>query len=381
MNKPRLFLDLEVFSDYFLAMFSTEDGRGAAIEMYEGHPLDIARLEGIVEDERYETQTFNGDGYDIPMLRYAMTGADCLSLKMASDDIIQGRLKPWDFARKYPQHGFKIDHVDLKSVAPGMVGLKIYGARLHCARLQDLPLNHAASVTPELRPLVRSYCRNDLRVTKALSDALSEEVNLRRAMSQTMRDDLAKIPYGHLLRFDDLRSKSDAQIAEAVLKQRVFISTGSIPRKLRDTSVAPFLYKPPAYIKYRTDNLTKALDVIRNAEMHVKEDTGHVLMPKEIDSLDISVGGTSYTIGIGGLHSKESCVARIAAEDEILRDIDVRSYYPSMILNMGMYPDAMGPSFLVEYRSILTERLESKDRSAAINRRIKELEDELATLG
>jgi hypothetical protein len=361
MNKPRLILDIEVYINYFLVMFLSEDGRGAAFEMYEGHPLDGERIRALAESDTFEVQTFNGNGFDVPLLRYALAGATCEQLKVLADRIItDDQLKPWDIERQYELAPLAIDHVDLIEVAPGQNSLKIYGARLHCPVLQDLPIDPAATIQPEQRSLLKRYCLNDLRVTLALSDALGPELALRRQMNADLAAALAAVEHGHLMDAPDVRSKSDAQIAETVLKQRVFLKTGAIPRKQRDPDRRPFFYKAPEYITFRTEQLQRVKALIESQRM-VLGDTGHVVMPKAIDDLEITIGATTYKIGIGGLHSQESSVSHYASDTHYLRDIDVRSYYPNLMLNMGMYPISIGPHFLEEYRAVLTERLAAKD--------------------
>ena len=65
-------------------------------------------------------------------------------------------------------------------------------------------------------------------------------------------------------------------------------------------------------------------------------------------------------MGMGGLHSTESKQYYIADNKNIICDCDVASYYPSIILNCGLYPKKLGPVFLDIYKSIVEERLMAK---------------------
>jgi hypothetical protein len=361
MSTPKIFLDIECYVDYFLVMFMDERGRTAAFEQYEDKALDTDGVLRFLTNPNVEIITFNGNNYDLPILRMALAGASCEDLKAASSDIIDNDVKPWDFDKLYRVEKFTCNHVDLIEVAPGQNSLKIYGGRLHCERLQDLPIEHTASISPEQRPLLRRYCKNDLLTTQALAKELNGQIELRRIMGAELQQEIETLGLGYVFKPDDLRSKSDAQIAESVLKQRVFVQTGAVPRK-QPIAYKKFSYTPPDYIRFRTADLQQALEVIKASEFVIKGDTGHVAMPPGIDKLDIMVGATRYKLGLGGIHSQESEMTQIADELDLLRDIDVRSYYPNLILNMGMYPVATGPHFLKAYRDILTERLAAKDR-------------------
>ena len=63
-----------------------------------------------------------------------------------------------------------------------------------------------------------------------------------------------------------------------------------------------------------------------------------------------------YRLGIGGLHSSEKCRVVRSSDTHVLIDADVASYYPSLILNSGKWPKAMGKQCLEEYAAIKDER-------------------------
>lgn len=343
----RLFLDIEVYSNYFLALFMNEEGRTKKFEIFNG---DKSRFDGetilkIVTDPQVEIVTFNGTSYDIPVLSLAMLTPDTKLIKRAGDRIIRYNLRPWVFYKDEGIREPKINHIDLIDVAPGMVGLKIYGGRLNSERLQELPIDPSATIREDQVPLLRKYCRNDTIVTRSLYHHLEKQIELRRNMSEV---------YG-----TDLRSKSDAQIAEAVLKAEYARITGDNPPKVsagRDS----FYYEPPAYIKFLTDPMKEVLETVKSAEMVIDPKTGHVKMPKEIATLKIEIGNSQYKVGIGGLHSQESEVAHHTDDENILIDRDVASYYPNLMLNMNMRPGGFGEHFNTVYRRILTERLAAK---------------------
>jgi DNA polymerase elongation subunit (family B) len=344
MKKRQLVLDIECYKNYFLAMLMTADGRVKRFEIRDDQG-SLDDLKRYIEHPDVEVLTFNGNNYDIPMIALALSGSTNLSLRKASDKIINENLKPWQFYKHYNLDELVLDHIDLIEVAPGQVGLKIYGGRLHSPKMQDLPIELDATIDENMAEQLALYCRNDLDVTWRLARQLTEQIDLRRTMSEQ---------YGV-----DLRSKSDAQIAEVVLKSEITKITQIVPVREKRLSYSSFKYEPPGHVKFFTEDFKNALDVIRTADMVVK-DTGHVEMPEAIEKLDLSIGGNKYKVGIGGLHSQESEVAHFSDEEYVLIDRDVASYYPNLMLNMGMYPPALGENFLSVYRNILNTRLAAK---------------------
>ena len=341
---PIWVFDLECYRDYFLIALKNVYSR--QIESYEFYP-------GIEPDyERIKTSlttkqliSFNGINYDIPLLRLFFANNDNATLKKASDAIIVENMRPWELETMYGGADFHPDHIDLIEVAPGMVGLKLYGGRMHSHRLQDLPIDPAANITPADRPILKDYCINDLNTTIDMYFQLKPQIDLRVAMSA---------------KYDiDLRSKSDAQIAEAVIRQEVQKKVG---RKIYRPDISPdytFKYRIPEFVSFTAPGMQKVLEIIRNATFTINE-KGSVELPQIFESMRICIGSGTYTMGIGGLHSNESCSSHVSNENVFLKDRDVTSYYPSIILNQSLYPAHMGEAFLEVYQGIVSQRIEAK---------------------
>lgn len=344
-DKIELLMDIECYVDYFLVKFRRRDNRTvfAEFELYEGKRLDIARINTLLSTRRIIT--FNGNNYDMPMLTLAMTGATNKQLKMASDRIIQQQLKPWQFYDRYelrePRH---VDHVDLIEPAPGVrIGLKMYGARLHSLKLQDLPYDPSAKITAPMRLELASYCGNDLDTTGDLADAVQDRIDLRTALGTK---------YGM-----DFRSKSDAQIGEAVLRKMCEEKLGhKLERPNTDDRI--FYYTPPSFIKFTTPEMREVFNRMREAEYSLEN--GEAKMPKSIEGYVINFRGKKYALGIGGLHSQESKIHNKADAGYEIWDYDVASYYPNIILLCKLFPHHIGEHFLSAYREIVQMRLAAK---------------------
>lgn len=339
----QLILDLEVYRNYFQASFrNRETGNVRHFVMHEGHPLDVETIRKILRS--YQIITFNGIGYDIPMLTLALGGATTQKIKEYSDKMIKNNMKHWQLGIE----PVKCDHIDIIEVAPGIASLKIYGGRLHAPKIQDLPIEPDADITTEQRLLLQQYCENDLYTTDLLYQKLELQIKLREQMSSE---------YGI-----DLRSKSDAQIAEAVIRHEVEKLSGLRLPKEDPFRFAGgrFKYRFPGFLKnIFSPAVSEAVRVVAESEF-VIGGNGVVLLPKEIKDLHIKIGGSTYAMGIGGLHSTEKSVAHRSDDQYILVDKDVASYYPRIILNCGLKPSNMGDYFTSVYNSIVERRLKAK---------------------
>ena len=110
--------------------------------------------------------------------------------------------------------------------------------------------------------------------------------------------------------------------------------------------------------KLKTPEMCAALANVLLAKFRLSE-KGSMLVPPELRKR-INYEDASYQMGSGGLHSCEKSRVLEVDEDEVLCDLDVQSYYPSMIIEYGFSPEALGDKFTEVYSDIYKRRIEGK---------------------
>ena len=324
--------DTECYSNYWLCMFDT----GEYFEMFPGQELDRARLLKTLES--YTLISFNGINYDLPIIALAIAGCTNEQLKQASDALIVQGAKHWNLLKQWGVKPLILDHIDMIEVAPGQGSLKAYGGKIHTAKLQDLPYPPDMLIDWSHRVMLREYCRNDLTITRELFSIFPAQLALREEMGKQ---------YGL-----DLRSKSDAQIAESVMKS--LLPFKPIPPTI--PAGTSFYYQPPDWLDFV--NL-EVLELLARNQFIISE-SGGVTMPEELRKTHIKIGASRYKMGIGGLHSTESNVQHVSDAKFVLRDHDVASYYPSLILRTGISPTQIGETFKEIYHGWYDQRMTAK---------------------
>ncbi len=306
-------------------------------------PFDTDKLEWILRN--FICVGFNNLRYDMPLLWLSCKDQNTDQLKCASNDIING-IALRAIQSKYK---FKIEPtrvIDLIDICPLRGSLKLYGARLHADRIEDVPWSTEASLEDWQIPITQDYCLNDLNLTELVYNNLTEQLKLREKLSEE---------------YDrDLMSKSDAQIAETVITHEIRkLKGGTSLSKPKIKEGEIFRFQAPPNMKFQSPRMQEVLRVVETAEFRISQ-SGYLDRPEEIEALEIKLGNSIYRMGLGGLHSSETTVAIVADNEFDVIDRDVAGYYPSIIINCGLAPRHLGQDFLTVYDTLVQRRLEAK---------------------
>lgn len=331
---------------------------GKVVKVWGEDQLGLDRVQGMLNNPKYVWVSFNGIRFDAPVLTAVLGGRSLSEVKRMANDIIQNNKPAWMTYRDYQLEAPEFDHIDLIEVAPGvMINLKLYSARMGMKSLIDLPYHHDTKLTQEQRVVVAEYCENDLAVTEELWNKLQEAIELREHMSETYRI--------------DLRSKSDAQMAEAIVAKELGIR--SAPAK----PPASVRYKAPAFIQPKNMILIDMLERVQRHEFKVDSRNGSVELPPFLIE-PILLGKGRYQMGIGGLHSQHDRRQYWQASDKMeISDFDVGSFYPNVMVNAGVIPKGLGLAFVTLFRGIIAERIKAKKKSQELGARIDQIKKRL----
>lgn len=332
--------DVEIFKNYFFIGFKClTTNKYLILES----PFNERKLSWIMHN--YLCVGFNNIKFDNPVLWLSYKTQDIPTLQRLASALINEGLWHQEAQKVFQFKIHETNIIDTIEVAPLKGSLKLYMARLHAPRIQELPFPIDVDLDDEQKRVAKYYNINDLDGTHLLFDFMKERVELRRSMSAE---------YGL-----DLNSKSDAQIAEAVLVQEVTKINGVRPKKPNIPPGTSFKYKPPGYLKFQTPALQALLKTVQSATFVIGE-TGKVKLPDELKA-SIKVGAGEYRLGNGGLHSSEENVCYKATDDVFIKEVDVTSYYPRLTTTLDLYPRSMGPAFLTVYEKIIQARIKAKN--------------------
>lgn len=351
-----LICDTECYKRLWSIGFLREsDGKRQVFSHTPEQPLTLEQRRRIAAIMQQNTGVgYNFLSYDAPMIALAVGGATNAQLKQANDRIILGGLRYWQvedtLGVRIPREWSTVDLIEPQPNA--FASLKTLAGRLHAPQMRDLPYEPDADLSNQQVDDVLNYMGNDLANTKLVLDALGPALELREALGAQYKL--------------DLMSKSDAQCGEAIIKRRVEQVTRRKVEKVPTPAGTTFPFRIPDWLRVEHPELKGIVERLRTAQFIVQAD-GKVRSPEWLKECFVTIGSTTYAMGIGGLHSMESARAVHSDRDHQLIDVDVGSYYPAIILNSGLYPRSLGRDFLEVFRQIRDERIAAKRRVREID--------------
>lgn len=295
---------------------------------------------------------YNNRSYDDPMLRFIMNYKNKdgitsalydLSSKLVNDSYRDDKEIR---ALRYPRNKmYSWDSIDLMRML-GFdrigVSLKQVSINLRWHKIQDMPISHTSSVDLSQLDLILSYNMNDVEITQRLYEEVLPLVELRR--------ELSKLYHVNLL------SESDSGMANKILEKIYSEKLGADMNSIRDMrTVRDKVYLGDCvakFVEFKTPQLNEALDKV--SSKYVYKYNGY----KYSDALYFA--NCEFQLGIGGLHSVDSAGKFETDENYIIRDMDVASYYPNLIINNKFYPHHLGENFIEILKDITAERLKAK---------------------
>ncbi len=296
----KLFIyDMEVFAYDWLAVFKdTADGEYTII-----HNDPDAVREFISDDAVY--CGFNSKFYDQYIVKAICSGLSPEEVKEVNDFIIGGGLG-WEAPLlRGVYHRF--NNIDIRDDMQMGLSLKAIEGHLGLSVEETaVPFDIDRPLTPEeLQETIR-YCKHDVDTTERLVEIRKEYLK-------------SKMFVGQMVGLPDEKSLSmtNAKLTSALL--------GATPQEYGDER--NYSYPPNLALEFIPKEVTDFFD-----QMHDPSISDTDLFKGK---LEIKVGGCPCVIAYGGIHAAIPCYSEEATGTRTIRNYDVASLYPSLMINCG----------------------------------------------
>ena len=270
----------------------------------------------------------------------------CNSLFNLSQTIVRSeesdisKFKKW----KYAKYFYSMDLLTMQFSQKLRVGLKTMQVTMHYKNVQEYDGDFNKPLPKDSIDEMIDYNINDVESTTELLHRLEKkgEIELRLYIQEE---------YGI-----DCLSFDGTKIGETIL-EREYCKTAGISsiNHLKGGSPMDYIDLKDVIlpeIAYKNPMLQDVLKDMKSSTVYSKERKGY--------EKKFVLSNTCYSIGVGGIHSKNTPRIYRPKEGEYIGHSDVTSMYPSLLIQHKFGPRLLGKDFLVAYSNIYKERVEAK---------------------
>jgi hypothetical protein len=336
---------------------------------------------------------FNNLGFDYPVLHSILLRPDqatAASIQATVSYIIN---KPhedrfghiiYDRDQIVPQLDlFKIHHFDNKAK---YTSLKILEFNMRSDSIQDLPYKPGSTLTSEEMDLLIRYNWHDVEQTEKFYwysiDAIRfrEELSAKYGRSFLNHNDTKIGKDYFIMRLEEAvpgacyDSSSGSRRPRQTVRQSIALADVVLPyiqfQRPEFTAVANWFKAQVVGSKQVEELTTEATDDLKIKGIFTKileNDLGELAQyshfekhkvggQQRVKTLNCVVDGFQFDFGAGGLHGSVTGQTVSSSDTHVIKDIDVKSYYPNLAISNDFYPQHYSQMFCQIYKDVYEQR-------------------------
>lgn len=352
-GKRTWIVDIEVFPDYFYAAFYN----GERWKEYD-HTM-FEKLSNDLNNKDLVLAGFNNFAYDDLILAFIAAHPEKATTEriyQTSQDIIKNRerLREQIFAWQYADRPWAYS-IDVFQLLNGKGSLKEWACRIGSPLVAETPVDFDAPLQGDRIEDVKLYCKNDVAVTKQLLLQNWNRVTLRKTLVDKFQlcgrvycmSEQAVAQHTFLTLHRQRTGQKSAEVRKAAQdsdeNHRIDFPMTEIASDSVMFATAPFR---DFYTEYRKG-------IVRNVN-----DSWKIVGGPDLSK--VALADREFAMGVGGIHTVDGPGYFEATDETAIVDLDVASYYPSLIIELGLSPSHMGGGFCDDMRKLRDMRLTAK---------------------
>ncbi len=347
----KIIYDVEVFPNCFMVSYCDINGESdpeVVAEVihddfsYEENVQTIRRLRSLFHyDSQWWFIGYNSFYYDDIIMTFvvddlALTQSMCLEIFELSNEVIKDK-----YSVNYLRYRRSFNKIDLMKIARLRKGLKSVAANLKYWNILEFDHPFDQPISVDYLDDLKEYNVNDVNITKELFYKLEDDIHLRIKSSNL---------FGV-----NLMNEDDSGMANRLLEE-IYGDIMGLPK-------SEFIHGRTTTTNFKVKEcLSDKISFFSPRMISFFNDFKEKKVGKEIGLEEtVYIGNLKYTIAQGGLHSDNNPALYVSEGDTQFIDVDVASYYPNIMLNMGVYPKHLNKqAFLKLLKDLTKKRLEYK---------------------
>lgn len=351
--------DIEVFPNFFMAHFRHGEKRHHTFIVHKKRD-DRAALFKFLRDSGKVFAGYNNFGYDEIIIKWMLSHPECTTQEIyeCSKLLIESPRTPDNLFRLQYGKAPWAYSIDLFQLLNKKGSLKEWMCREGAIKVVESAASFTEDLPDHLVEQVINYCINDTYETQRILAKNWHLVIIRDGLDRTYN--LGSRVY----------VQGDAGLAQAVFMKLHKDRSSEWASKVRDKAAVTSDNKSRKWqlselisprVKFTTVEFKQMLETVREAYV-VGDKTG---TKWQFEDKNIAaaweLGDKAYKLGVGGLHSVDGPAVFTSSETHPIIDLDVTSYYPSIIIEENLYPEQIGPYFVDDMRGLRDTRVKAKE--------------------
>lgn len=369
--------DLETFPNIFTCVIQNSQTKELRVFELSTRKNDLDKflktLEWLSKNEKVLVG-YNNLNFDYAVLQFIYKNAKNYEIKelvyqifLFADGLIKNNI-----IYREDKSSIKINQLDLMKVhnfdyKATRVSLKVLEVNMCMDSIEDLNFTIGESLKVEEFDDLIKYNKHDVEATLLFFDHSFEAIEFREELGAKYKENMlnysdTKIGKRYFIRNLEEKLGKNVCYINGKPKQTIrnYLNFGEIIFDYISFETPEFQSLLKYLKKQYSNSMNEVFSNIPKEKLEELSSFCSLNAKKEAHSLHLNYQGFSFYLGTGGLHGSVESKFYDKDDEYLIIDVDVASYYPSIVIQNRLYPEHLGEEFVDIYKEIRDLRFSYK---------------------
>jgi len=369
--------DLETFPNIFTCVIQNAKSKELRVFELSSRKNDLDKLIKTLQWLNKSQKIlvgYNNLNFDYAVLQYIYKNAKKHELKelvyntfVFADDLIKNNT-----IYKEDKNSILIQQLDLMKVhnfdyKATRVSLKVLEVNMCMDSIEDLNFTIGENLKEDEFDKLIKYNKHDVEATLLFFNHSQEAIEFREELSSKYGENMlnysdTKIGKRYFIRNLEDKLGKDICYINGKPKQTIrnFLNFGEIIFEYISFETPEFQSLLNYLKKQYSNSMNEVFSNIKAEKLEELSYFCSLNAKKEAHSLHLNYQDFTFYLGTGGLHGSVESKFYDKNDEYLIIDVDVASYYPSIVIQNGLYPEHLGVEFVDIYKEIRDLRFSYK---------------------
>ncbi len=369
--------DLETFPNIFTCVIQNSQTKELRVFELSTRKNDLDKflktLEWLSKNEKVLVG-YNNLNFDYAVLQFIYKNAKNYEIKelvyqifLFADGLIKNNI-----IYREDKSSIKINQLDLMKVhnfdyKATRVSLKVLEVNMCMDSIEDLNFTIGENLKVEEFDDLIKYNKHDVEATLLFFDHSFEAIEFREELGAKYKENMlnysdTKIGKRYFIRNLEEKLGKNVCYINGKPKQTIrnYLNFGEIIFDYISFETPEFQSLLKYLKKQYSNSMNEVFSNIPKEKLEELSSFCSLNAKKEAHSLHLNYQGFTFYLGTGGLHGSVESKFYDKDDEYLIIDVDVASYYPSIVIQNRLYPEHLGEEFVDIYKEIRDLRFSYK---------------------